>query len=136
IGRKAMNIDGLGEETIETYYNRGLVRHISDGNTLYKHADQLKTLERCREGTIENMLKGIEDSKAMPFEKVLFGLGIRYVGETVAKKLAYVTKDIYTLVNASMEDLTGINEIGQRIAESVIEYFKNPEHLEQVRLLK
>jgi len=136
IGRKAMNIDGLGDETIETFYKRGLVRHISDLYTLYKHADQLKTLERFGERSIENMLKCIEDSKAMPFEKVLFGLGIRYVGETVAKKLAYGTKDIDTLVNASMEDLTGINEIGQRIAESVIEYFKNPEHLEQVRLLK
>ncbi|RYE50165.1 MAG: NAD-dependent DNA ligase LigA, partial [Sphingobacteriales bacterium] len=136
IGRKAMNIDGLGDETIETFYKRGLVRHISDLYTLYKHADQLKTLERFGERSIENMLKGIEASKAMPFEKVLFGLGIRYVGETVAKKLAYGTKDIDTLANASIEDLTGINEIGQRIAESIIEYFKNPEHLEQVRLLK
>ena len=136
IGRKAMNIDGLGDETIETFYRKGLIKHISDLYTLHEHSDQLKTLERFGERSIENMLKGIEDSKQMPFEKVLFGLGIRYVGETVAKKLAYGTRDIDTLTNASVEELTGINEIGQRIAESIVEYFRNPEHLQQINLLK
>ncbi|ATP57326.1 DNA ligase (NAD(+)) LigA [Pedobacter ginsengisoli] len=136
IGRKAMNIDGLGDETIETFYQKGLVKHISDLYTLHEKAEELKTLERFGERSIENMLKGIEQSKQMPFEKVLFGLGIRYVGETVAKKLAFGTKNIDKLSIASLEELTAIDEIGQRIAESIIEYFGNPEHLHQIGLLK
>lgn len=136
IGRKAMNIDGLGDETIETFYQKGLVKHISDLYTLHEKAEDLKTLDRFGERSIENMLKGIELSKQMPFEKVLFGLGIRYVGETVAKKLAFGTKDIDKLSTASLEELTAIDEIGQRIAESIIEYFGNPEHLHQIGLLK
>lgn len=136
IGRKAMNIDGLGDETIETFYQKGLVKHISDLYTLHEKAEELKTLDRFGERSIENMLKGIEESKQMPFEKVLFGLGIRYVGETVAKKLAYGAKDIDKLSTASLEELTTIDEIGQRIAESIIEYFGNPEHLHQIGLLK
>lgn len=136
ISRKAMNIDGLGDETIETFYQRGLVAHISDLYTLHEKSDQLKTLERFGERSIENMLKGIEQSKQMPFEKVLFGLGIRYVGETVARKLAVGTKDIDKLTSASLEELIAIDEIGQRIAESIIEYFRKPEHLQQINLLK
>lgn len=136
ISRKAMNIDGLGDETIETFYQKGLVRHISDLYTLHEKADQLKTLERFGERSIENMLAGIELSKQMPFEKVLFGLGIRYVGETVARKLAVGTKNIDNLLKASLEELTAIDEIGQRIAESIIEYFGKPEHLDQIDRLK
>lgn len=136
IGRKAMNIDGLGDETIETFYQRGLIAHISDLYTLHEKADELKTLERFGEKSIENMLKGIELSKQMPFEKVLFGLGIRYVGETVARKLAFGTKNIDSLTGASLEELTAIDEIGQRIAESIIEYFGKPEHLAQIEQLK
>lgn len=136
ISRKAMNIDGLGDETIETFYQRGLVAHISDLYTLHEKSDQLKTLERFGERSIENMLKGIEQSKQMPFEKVLFGLGIRYVGETVARKLAVGIKDIDKLTSASLEELIAIDEIGQRIAESIIEYFRKPEHLQQINLLK
>lgn len=136
ISRKAMNIDGLGDETIETFYQQGLVNHISDLYTLHEKAEKLKTLERFGEKSIENMLKGIELSKLMPFEKVLFGLGIRYVGETVAKKLAYGTKNIDNLASASLEDLVSIDEIGQRIAESILEYFGNPEHMQQIALLK
>nr|WP_121271232.1 NAD-dependent DNA ligase LigA [Pedobacter schmidteae] len=136
ISRKAMNIDGLGDETIETFYQRGLVAHISDLYTLHEKAGELKTLERFGEKSIENMLKGIELSKQMPFEKVLFGLGIRYVGETVAKKLAFGTKTIDNLIAASLEELTAIDEIGQRIAESIIEYFGKGEHLEQITRLK
>jgi DNA ligase (NAD+) len=82
------------------------------------------------------MLAGIEKSKEMPFEKVLFGLGIRYVGETVAKKLAAGVKNIDNLSNATLEELIAIDEIGQRIAESIIEYFGNQEHLKQIELLK
>jgi DNA ligase (NAD+) len=136
ISRKAMNIDGLGDETIETFYQKGLVRHISDLYTLHEKADQLKTLERFGERSIENMLAGIELSKQMPFEKVLFGLGIRYVGETVARKLAVGTKNIDNLLKASLEELTAIDEIGQRIAESIIEYFGKAEHLDQIDRLK
>jgi DNA ligase (NAD+) len=136
ISRKAMNIDGLGDETIETFYQRGLVAHISDLYTLHEKAGELKTLDRFGEKSIENMLKGIEFSKQMPFEKVLFGLGIRYVGETVAKKLAFGAKNIDNLATASLEELTGIDEIGQRIAESIIEYFSKSEHLHQISLLK
>lgn len=136
IGRKAMNIDGLGDETIETFYQRGLIAHISDLYTLHQRSEDLKTLERFGERSIENMLKGIENSKQMPFEKVLFGLGIRYVGETVARKLAIGTKNIDKLMTATVEELTAIDEIGQRIAESIIEYFAKPEHIHQIELLK
>jgi len=136
ISRKAMNIDGLGNETIETFYKHGLVNHISDLYTLYQKADELKGLDRFGERSIENMLTGIEKSKEMPFEKVLFGLGIRYVGETVAKKLAAGVKNIDTLAKASIDELIAIDEIGQRIAESIVEYFAKKEHLEQIELLK
>jgi DNA ligase (NAD+) len=136
ISRKAMNIDGLGDETIETFYKHGLVNHISDLYTLYQKADQLKSLDRFGERSIENMLMGIEKSKDMPFEKVLFGLGIRYVGETVAKKLAAGVKNIDNLSKATVEELIAIDEIGQRIAESIVEYFAKKEHLAQIELLK
>ncbi|RZL45583.1 MAG: NAD-dependent DNA ligase LigA [Pedobacter sp.] len=136
IGRKAMNIDGLGDETIETFYQRGLVAHISDLYTLHEKADELKKIERFGERSIENMLAGIEKSKEMPFEKVLFGLGIRYVGETVAKKLARGVKNIDNLSKATIEELTGVDEIGIRIAESIQEYFSKDEHNHQITLLK
>lgn len=136
IGRKAMNIDGLGDETIETFYQRGLVAHISDLYTLHEKADELKKIERFGERSIENMLKGIEKSKEMPFEKVLFGLGIRYVGETVAKKLARGLKNVDNLISANVEELTAVDEIGGRIAESIQEYFSKADHLQQIALLK
>lgn len=136
IGRKAMDIDGLGDETIESFYQRGLVSHISDLYTLHEKAEELKQIERFGERSIENMLKGIEASKQMPFEKLLFGLGIRYVGETVAKKLARGVKNIDNLAKASIEELTAIDEIGGRIAESIQEYFSKEEHLQQIVLLK
>ncbi|WP_343531568.1 NAD-dependent DNA ligase LigA [Pedobacter sp.] len=136
IGRKAMNIDGLGDETIETFYKRGLVRHISDLYKLSEKADELKAIERFGEKSIENMLKGIEQSKQMPFEKVLFGLGIRYVGETVAKKLAKGVKNIDNLAAASLEELTAIDEIGVRIADSINEYFAKNSNVAQINELK
>lgn len=136
IGRKAMNIDGLGDETIETFYRQGLVRHISDLYTLKDRASELKNLDRFGEKSIVNMLNGIEKSKEMPFEKVLFGLGIRYVGETVARKLAYAIKNIDRLINATLEELTAIDEIGLRIAESIVDYFRKPEHMRQIALLR
>lgn len=136
ISRKAMNIDGLGDETIETFFQKGLITNIADLYTLNAKAEELKQIERFGEKSIENMLKGIEQSKQMPFEKVLFGLGIRYVGETVAKKLAKGVKTIDNLANASLEELTAIDEIGIRIAESIKEYFAKPEHLTQIEFLK
>lgn len=136
ISRKAMNIEGLGQETIETFYQKGFIKHISDLYTLSEKEEQLKQLDRFGEKSIRNMIEGIEKSKQMPFEKVLFGLGIRYVGETVAKKLASHFKDIDSLMNASFDELISVDEIGERIAESLIEYFKEPRHKEQIELLK
>ncbi|MCF8319413.1 MAG: NAD-dependent DNA ligase LigA [Sphingobacteriaceae bacterium] len=136
IGRKAMNIDGLGDETIDHFYKQGFLQQISDLYTLYQKRDQLKTLERFGEKSIENMLAGIEASKQMPFEKVLFGLGIRFVGETVAKKLVAHFRTIEALQHASLEDLVAVDEIGERIAESVQRYFANSEHIHQLNLLQ
>jgi DNA ligase (NAD+) len=136
IGRKAMNIDGLGDETIESFYKKGFIVHISDLYTLYEKEDLLKQIDRFGEKSISNMLEGIEKSKQMPFEKVLFGLGIRYVGETVAKKLAAYFKNIDSLMNANFEELVAVEEIGERIAESLIEYIKDPRHKEQIEQLR
>jgi DNA ligase (NAD+) len=136
IGRKAMNIDGLGDETIETLYEKGFLHHISDIYNLHLRADELKQLGRFGEKSINNMLDGIEKSKQMPFEKVLFGMGIRYVGETVAKKLVAYFKNIDSLIKANVEELTAVDEIGSRIAESLVEYWSNPEHVEQVEKMK
>ncbi|MDB5109198.1 MAG: ligA [Mucilaginibacter sp.] len=136
IGRKAMNIDGLGDETIEAFYQRGFIRHISDIYALHQHVDKLKKMERFGEKSINNMLEGIEKSKQMPFEKVLFGLGIRYIGETVAKKLTIHFKTIDNLIAATFEELVVAEEIGERIAHSLIEYFSNPKHLEEIQKLK
>ncbi len=136
ISRKAMNIEGLGHETIEAFYRKGFVEHISDLYLLHEKEDQLKEIERFGERSIRNMLEGIEKSKQTPFEKVLFGLGIRYVGETVAKKIAAYFKDIDSLMNASYDELISVDEIGERIADSIIEYFKEPRHKEQIEALR
>ena len=132
ISRKAMNIDGLGDETIETLYRNGYINQISDLYLLFEKADDLKQMDRFGEKSITRMLEGIEASKQMPFEKVLFGLGIRYVGETVAKKIAFHFKNIDSLMNASFEELITAEEIGERIARSILEYFEDPKHLAQI----
>ncbi|HZY36697.1 MAG TPA: NAD-dependent DNA ligase LigA [Mucilaginibacter sp.] len=136
IDRKAMNIDGLGDETIETLYQKGFISHISDIYTLKDHADDLKKMDRFGEKSINNMLDGIEKSKEMPFDKVLFGLGIRYVGATVAKKLTAHFKTVDRLASATLEELTGAEEIGERIAFSIQEYFANEEHKAEIEKLK
>ena len=136
ISRKAMNIDGLGNETIENFYRNQLVEHISDLYLLNEKSDKLQKLDRFGAKSITNMLDGIEKSKQMPFEKVLFGLGIRYVGETVAKKIVAHFKNIDSLINATYEELTSVGEIGGRIAESLLEYFQEPKHLEQIEKLR
>lgn len=135
-GRKVMDIDGLGDETIETLYQKGFICHISDIYELHNKADQLKTMERFGEKSINNMLDGIEKSKQMPFDRVLFGLGIRYVGATVAKKLTTHFKTIDNLTAASFDELNGVEEIGERIAHSIIEYFADEKHREEIGKLK
>ena len=123
ISRKAMNIDGLGPETIELLLKKKVVQTIPD---LYElKIDDLLPLERMAKKSAENLLKGLEASKQIPFERVLFALGIRYVGETVAKKLAKHYQNIEALLNASQEDLENVEEIGEKIAESVVLYFAN-----------
>lgn len=121
ISRKAMNIDGLGEETVELFFREGLVNNAADLYSLT--ADQLLPLERMAQKSVENLLEGLEQSKTIPFERVLFALGIRYVGETVAKKLARHFETIDRLMVATKEELVAVDEIGERIAQSVIEYF-------------
>jgi len=135
-GRKVMDIDGLGDETIETLYQKGFIKHISDIYDLHNKADQLKTMERFGERSINNMLDGIEKSKQMPFDRVLFGLGIRYVGATVAKKLTAHFKNIDNMMTASFDELNAVEEIGERIAHSIIEYFADEKHREEIEKLK
>jgi DNA ligase (NAD+) len=134
ISRKAMNIDGLGAETVEQLHKAGLIENIADLYTL--QANQLLPLERMAETSVSKLLAGIEDSKNIPFPRLLFGIGIRYVGETVAKKLARHFKNIDALMAASQEDLIKVDEIGGRIAESVILYFQDEQNVGQVRRLK
>jgi NAD-dependent DNA ligase (contains BRCT domain type II) len=126
----------LGDETIETLYQRGFIRHISDLYKLQEHIDDLKKMERFGEKSINNMLDGIEKSKQMPFEKVLFGLGIRYIGETVAKKLTNHFKNIDNLMAATLDELVVAEEIGERIAHSIIEYFGNEQHRQEIEKLR
>ncbi|MFB2121329.1 NAD-dependent DNA ligase LigA [Parapedobacter sp. 2B3] len=136
IGRKAMDIEGMGDETVDTFFKQGLLRDITDIYTLKNKQDTLKQLERFGQKSIDNMMAGIEKSKEKPFEKVLFALGIRYVGETIAKKLAAHFKTIDHLAAASKEDIASVYEIGERIAESVTDYFANDIHREQIDRLK
>lgn len=134
VSRKAMNIDGLGKETIDLLYQNGLVRNISD---FYKlKLTDLAYLERLGEKSGKNILEGLSKSKEVSFERVLFALGIRYVGETVAKKLANTLHNIDNIQNSTIEELTNIDEIGERIAESVYNYFRNEKNLELIFRLK
>ncbi len=129
IGRKMMDIEGMGKETIETFYSLGLISQISDIYTLKEREDELVLIERFGQKSIENMLAGIEKSKEKPFEKVLFALGIRHVGETVAKKLAQHFKSLQNIQAASLEELAAVQDIGIRIAESIFYYLKEEKHL-------
>ena len=123
ISRKAMDIEGMGSETVELLFQEGLITNYADLYTLTK--EQILPLERMAEKSADNLLSGVAASIKIPFERMLFALGIRFVGETVAKKLAKAYKNIDALIAASEEDLTAVNEIGERIAQSVIEFFKN-----------
>ena len=126
ISRKAMDIEGLGGETVALLFNNGLVRNYADLYDLT--VEQILPLERMAQKSAENLIKGVEDSKNIPFESVLFALGIRFVGETVAKKLAKHYKNINALSQATLIDLILVEEIGERIAQSVIEFFSNEEN--------
>jgi DNA ligase (NAD+) len=136
IGRKMMDIMGLGDETIETLYRMNLVRHISDLYSLAERREQLVNIERFGQKSIENMLKGIEESKSKPFEKVLFALGIRHVGETVAKKLAFHFKSLENIKAASIEEIASVQDIGLRIAESLHSYLQDAHNLEELNKLQ
>lgn len=135
ISRKALNIDGLGAETINLLHENGLIKNSADLYDLTQ--EQLLPLERMAAKSAQNIIDGIEASKQAPFEKVLFGIGIRFVGATVAKVLAKHFKNIDTLILASFEELTAVNEIGDKIAESVIAYFQDERYmaiLERLRI--
>jgi len=134
ISRKAMDIDGMGPETIELFYDAGLVKNIADLYTLT--FDDIINLERIADKTANNILQGLEQSKQRPFERVLFAIGIRYVGETVAKKLARHFLSIDNIINASLEELIAVEEIGDKIAQSVIEFFTDERKKEIVYRLK
>ena len=134
ISRKAMDIEGLGGETVALLFNNNLVHNYAD---LYElTVAQVLPLERMAQKSAENLINGIENSKKIPFENVLYALGIRYVGETVAKKLAKHYKNIDALQQASLMDLILVDEIGDRIANSVIEFFENQENQIIINRLK
>src|SRR5690554_219103 len=134
ISRKAMDIEGLGGETVALLVNSGLIHNYAD---LYElKVEQIIPLERMAQKSAENIVNGIEASKQIPFERVLFGLGIRYVGETFAKKLVSHYKTIDALQNASEEDLVTVDEIGERIAQSVVLYFSSEENRKTIERLK
>lgn len=134
ISRKAMNIDGLGSETIQLLFKEGLIHSYAD---LYElREEQIIPLERMAEKSAQNIISGIEKSKEVPFEKVLFALGIRFVGETVAKKLAKHFKSIDNLLKATFEELISVDEIGDTIAKSLLNFSANLINIELIDRLK
>lgn len=134
INRKAMNIEGLGPETVDLFYQEGMIGNAAD---LYNLREQdIARLERFGEKSAQNIMAGLEASRQVSFERVLFALGIRFVGETVAKKLARSIKNIDTLMSATKEELMAIDEIGEKIAESIIHFFSSEKNRELVARLK
>jgi DNA ligase (NAD+) len=134
ISRKAMDIDGLGEETVDLLFSRNLIRNISDLYDL--KLEQLTPLDRLGEKSASNILKSIRKSVDTPYQRVLFALGIRHVGETVAKTISSKFSTIDDLINADIEQLTSINEIGPKIAASIIAYFSDEDNIEMIKKLK
>jgi DNA ligase (NAD+) len=134
ISRKAMDIDGLGAETIDALVENGLIKDIGDLYAL--KFEQLIDLERMADKSVNNLLQGIEASKNQPFEKVLFGMGIRYVGETVSKKLAKAFKTMDQIIAAPYDSLVDTDEIGEKIAQSIREFIDNEHNLSLIQKLK
>jgi len=134
ISRKAMNMDGLGPETIDLFYDHFLVSNVGDLYTLT--FEKIIDLERMADKSANNILKSLEESKNIPFERVLFALGIRYVGETVAKKLAKYFKNIDHIIKATFEELINVDEIGDKIAISLQSYFLEDRHITLINRLK
>jgi len=134
VSRKAMNIEGLGSETIDQFYQEGLLHTIADLYSL--KAPDIARLERMGKKSALNIMEGIRASKDVPFERVLFALGIRFVGETTAKTLAKAFRSIDKLASASLDDLMQVDEIGARIAESIIRYFADEKNREQIERLR
>jgi DNA ligase (NAD+) len=133
-GRRAMNIESLGSETIELLYDSGLIKDIADIYDLKK--EQILALPRMADKSASNLLSGIEASKAVPFERVLFAIGIRHVGETTAKKLAYYFKDIAGLQQAGEEELLEVGDIGQKIAVTIRQFFADPVNIRIIQRLQ
>ncbi|QOD60898.1 NAD-dependent DNA ligase LigA [Polaribacter haliotis] len=134
ISRKAMDIDGLGGETVDLLRKEGLIQNYADLYDL--KVEQVIPLERMAEKSAQNMIAGIEKSKEIPFEKVLFALGIRFVGETVAKKLAKHFKSIDNLMTANFEELINVDEIGDRIAQSIVDFSNDLGNIQLIERLK
>ncbi|WP_373074886.1 NAD-dependent DNA ligase LigA, partial [Zeaxanthinibacter enoshimensis] len=134
ISRKAMDIEGLGGETVELLFKEGLIANYADLYTL--SVEQILPLDRMARKSAENLVQGVQVSKEVPFERVLFALGIRHVGETVARKLAKAYKNIDALMAAELDSLTAIDEIGERIADSVVSFFRDSHNREIVDRLK
>ncbi len=134
ISRKSMNINGLGAETVIQLVEAGLL--VDPGSLYDLRAEDILPLDRMADISVKKLLKGIEDSREIPFERVLFGLGIRYVGETVAKKLARSLGSMRAIMSADKEALVEIDEIGERIAESLINYLSQPRHLQLIEKLE
>ena len=134
ISRKAMDIEGLGGETVALLYQNDLIKNYADLYTLT--VDQVIPLERMAQKSAENLVNGIARSREIPFDRVLYALGIRYVGETVARKLARHYKSVDALAGATADDLIKLDEIGERIAWSVVAFFENPDNLSLIRRLK
>ncbi len=134
IARKVMNIDGLGAETVDLLFEKGLIRSVADLYDL--NFDQLVALDRMADKSANNLLQGLKASVEIPFERVLFALGIRFVGETVAKKLAKFFKNIESIQSASYDELIQVDEIGERIAISVQQFFSDDANLMLINRLK
>ncbi len=134
VSRKALNIENLGSETIEQLYREGLVENYADFYSLKKEA--LLPLERMAEKSAQNIIDAVEKSKEVPYEKVLFGIGIKHVGETVAKKLAKNFASIDLLKSATVEDLIAVEDVGEKIAESIVNFLSNDENWNIVQRLK
>lgn len=134
ISRKAMNIEGLGPETVDLFYQEGMIHNVAD--LYHLQTTDICQLERMGEKSAENIIQGILRSKEVPFERVLFALGIRFVGETVAKKIAKAFRSIDALMSATLDDLIHVDEIGEKIAQSILLYFANEKNRALIERLR